>query len=153
MTSSPAEIYDPYLYKIAIEGAYPLRREQDLSKDERVEILRSHPALSCRLFHIKQDILWETVIMGRHKPLGQVIDYWRRTEFQFKGSPHEHCLVAVASDGIVAEDVCSTDEARTDLVKGMIKRTLTACLKINGNIVPELRHILDGNEHDIESFD
>ena len=72
--------------------------------------------------------------MGKRNPLGDVTDYWCRTEFQFKGSPHEHCLVAVAKDGILPEDVCSVDEARTDIVKDVVKRTVTCSLKIVGSI-------------------
>jgi hypothetical protein len=147
LTSSPAEVYDPYLYKIVAEHDDP-QQDVILSKSKRLEILRSHPALSCRLFDIKQDILWENVIMGKHNPLGKVTDYWRRTEFQFKGSPHEHCLVAVAKDGILPEDVCSVDEARTDVVKDVVKRTVTCSLKIAGSIDDVMRNNTEGIEKD-----
>ena len=31
--------------------------------------------------------------MGKDKPLGSVIDYWMRIEFQMRGSPHVHSFL------------------------------------------------------------
>ena len=64
LTSSPAEVYDPYLYKIVAEHVDP-QQDVILSKSKRLEILRSHPGLSCRLFDIKQDILQENCDHGK----------------------------------------------------------------------------------------
>ena len=45
-----------------------------------MDLLRGHPALAARLFDIKQDCLWQYIILGEAKPFGTVTDYWRRVE-------------------------------------------------------------------------
>ena len=77
---APAETYDPHFFVVAQDiHTLPeddpefcrrleyVRREQ--TKAERIGILRKHPALSCRLFILKQHGIWEHIIMGKAKEL------------------------------------------------------------------------------------
>eukprot|EP01034_Spumella_vulgaris_P025376 gene25376-31830_t len=75
------------------------RRENSdkLNKKERVEMLRDHPLLSARLHAAQQTVFWTYVIHGKHKPFGKVLDFWRRVEFQEKGTPHSHNLINIAT--------------------------------------------------------
>jgi hypothetical protein len=43
-------------------------------------MLRDHPALSARLFHLKQECIWDCLLLGESKPIGHIVDYWRRIE-------------------------------------------------------------------------
>ena len=53
------------------------------SESERIKILREHPAIAARLFQLKQECLWECVLLGSNQPMGKIIDYWRRIEVIF----------------------------------------------------------------------
>ena len=81
ITMAPADVYDSKLYDIATNH---LSNNMDIvdrmDKLDRTEMLRNHPALSARLFDIKQDAIWEKLIGGETQPFGQVLDFWRRVE-------------------------------------------------------------------------
>lgn len=55
-----------------------------MQKIERTTILKDHPALAARLFHLKQKCLWDTILLGKSKPIGHIVDYWRRVEVNIK---------------------------------------------------------------------
>jgi hypothetical protein len=88
-TFAAPEVYESTLYETAMdayltndpevfEAMKALVREQ--TKDERLKMLRDSPALSARLFHYKQEAIWEKLLKGQHKPLGDIGDIWRRVE-------------------------------------------------------------------------
>lgn len=59
---------------------------------EKSEILRSNPVTVARMFEHMFHIFMRDVIMGPSEPIGKVVDYFQRVEFQQRGSPHMHCL-------------------------------------------------------------
>ena len=81
------EVYECTLYEVA-EDAYICPQDtclvktfvRGLTKSQRLTILKESPALSARLFHLKQEAFWNTVLMGRSAPLGPIGDWWRRVE-------------------------------------------------------------------------
>ena len=88
-TFAAPEVYESTLYETAMDTY--LTNDPDLvdamkaavrrlNKDERLKILRDSPALSARLFHYKQEAIWEKLIKGQHKPIGDIGDIWRRVE-------------------------------------------------------------------------
>jgi hypothetical protein len=102
---------------------------QKLTLAQRDAFLVSHPALCARLFALKQACLWEHVINGRAQPLGACTDQWRRTEFQDRGAPHVHALVAVAEDGISLQALDLPHGAPLpDNFKEMVDKVVTAQL-------------------------
>ena len=107
LTMSPADTYEPLLFQIAYLGYYDkyenlsdelidqepqtaeekewleVTREKEikrLTKIERLDILRRHPALSARIFEIKQEAIHHCIINGVNAPLGIVSHFWRRIE-------------------------------------------------------------------------
>ena len=127
-----------------------LNQAQQLNKDERTDLLRRHPALSARLFHYKQDCIWKCILQGASKPVGEIVDYWRRVEvilnvfsflsisipkslltfhvdqFQMRGTPHVHSLVCIKHYGIGPETAESTDKNAIRALKNLIKETISA---------------------------
>ena len=88
-TFAAPEVYESTLYETAMDTYLindPARVEamkavvRRLNKEERLKILRDSPALSARLFHYKQEAIWEKLLKGQHKPLGDIGDIWRRVE-------------------------------------------------------------------------
>ena len=87
-TFAAPEMYESNLYEIAMDWFVDPSNTsmtksvlKEKTKSERLEILKKSPALSARLFHYKQDALWEKVLKGESNLLGEVVDWWRRVEF------------------------------------------------------------------------
>jgi len=70
-------------------------KSDQLTKAERAELLRSHPMIAARIHALSQEAFWKYVLNGRDQPVGKITDYWRRVEFQLRGSPHSHNLICV----------------------------------------------------------
>ncbi|KAI4879221.1 hypothetical protein NFI96_027864, partial [Prochilodus magdalenae] len=62
-----------------------------LDWSEKCEILRSNPVTAMRMFEKRVEALMN-LIQSPAQPIGEVIDYFYRVEFQQRGSPHIHCL-------------------------------------------------------------
>eukprot|EP01034_Spumella_vulgaris_P035454 gene35454-43716_t len=82
-----------------------------LTKAQRAKILRDHPFMSARLHAEHQTIFWDCILNGKHKPLGTITDSWRRVEFQERGTPHSHNMIAVVKNvdetGVALQDAIS----------------------------------------------
>ena len=98
----------------------------NLSDKQKDIILRRHPALASRIFVLKCEAFFECVVNGESKPLGNVKDYFRRTEFQRGGSPHVHGMYSI-DDGPSASALHGT-QIDQDHVKRMVNLALTASL-------------------------
>ena len=68
---------------------------RNMSYAERCNWLRSNPVTAVRHFHYRLETFLKHVIMSNAKPLGEVVDYAIRIEFQARGSPHAHTLLWV----------------------------------------------------------
>ncbi len=64
----------------------------ELDWSEKCEILRSNPVTAMRMFEKRVEALLRDLIMSPARPIGEVIDFFYRVEFQLRGSPHIHCL-------------------------------------------------------------
>ncbi|XP_071152909.1 uncharacterized protein [Mytilus edulis] len=69
-----------------------IRNVDDLSWDEKCKVLCSNPATAARMFDHRFHKFLKDVIMSDAEPIGHVIDYFYRVEFQQRGSPHTHCV-------------------------------------------------------------
>uniref|UniRef100_A0A3B1IIS5 ATP-dependent DNA helicase n=1 Tax=Astyanax mexicanus TaxID=7994 RepID=A0A3B1IIS5_ASTMX len=62
-----------------------------LDWSEKCEILRSNPVTAMRMFEKRVEALMN-LIQSPAQPIGHVVDFFYRVEFQQRGSPHIHCL-------------------------------------------------------------
>jgi hypothetical protein len=105
-----------------------------LTKPQRARILRDHPYLSARLHAAQQSAFWEFVMNGKHKPLGEILDWWRRVEFQEKGTPHSHNLICIKK-GFDSTDITEAslmdlnDDVATAPVLSVVRAVSTARLQ------------------------
>ena len=110
-TLAQADMYLPEIYmnaitssnfenKLPIDSTYDERliASKQLTKQERITLLRDHPFLSARIFDKMIDIFFDKIINGRDLPLGKIIDIWIRIEFQERQTPHMHSLLSVESE-------------------------------------------------------
>ncbi|XP_062589569.1 uncharacterized protein LOC134251199, partial [Saccostrea cucullata] len=68
------------------------RKLENLTWNDKCKILRSNPVTAARMFDHRFHTFLNNVIMSDAEPIGKVIDYFYRIEFQQRGSPHTHCL-------------------------------------------------------------
>ncbi|XP_061127841.1 uncharacterized protein LOC133149312 isoform X2 [Syngnathus typhle] len=61
----------------------------------KCEILRSNPVTTMRMFDKRVEALFRDLILSPAQPIGEVVDYFYRLEFQHRGSPHIHCFIWV----------------------------------------------------------
>jgi hypothetical protein len=66
----------------ARDAEWKIRYQQvrNLSMDTRRRLLKAHPVLAARMFHLKQICLWNYIMLGKNRPLGEIVDFWRRIE-------------------------------------------------------------------------
>jgi hypothetical protein len=87
---------------------------RNLSFAERRRYLNQNPDVSARHFSRRFKAFFDKVLMGKAKPLGEIIDYFWRVEFQQRGSPHIHCLLWIEDAPDVLK-LSETEEGRLEL--------------------------------------
>ena len=63
-----------------------------LSPGEKRELMTTNPVVTARHFAHRFQCLLREVIKGNAQPIGEVVDYFWRIEFQLRGSPHVHFM-------------------------------------------------------------
>ena len=63
-----------------------------LTDEERRDFMASNPVVTARHFAHRFQCLVKEVIKGSGKPIGEVINFFWRIEFQLRGTPHVHSL-------------------------------------------------------------
>ncbi|OCT76291.1 hypothetical protein XELAEV_18031490mg [Xenopus laevis] len=100
---------------------------------EKCDILRSNPATAMRMFEKRVEALI-SLILSPAQPIGEVIDWFYRVEFQQRGSPHIHALFWVKDSPVFEDD---PDQAICDFVDQYISCKLPDCTSY-----PELHQIV-----------
>ncbi|XP_063411255.1 uncharacterized protein LOC134694188 [Mytilus trossulus] len=111
-----------------------IRNVDDLSWDEKCKVLCSNPATAARMFDHRFHKFLKDVIMSDAEPIGHVIDYFYRVEFQQRGSPHTHCVFWV-------EDAPKFGVDNDDTVTKFIDKYISCKLPLE-NDDPELTDIV-----------
>ena len=62
---------------------------------EKASLIRGDPITCARYFDHRFRAMFNTVFKAKEGPLGDIIDFFIRTEFQHRGSPHIHGLLWV----------------------------------------------------------
>ena len=73
----------------------PLEQVNALSFDEKSNWLRRNPVTAARHFQYRLNTFLQEFLKSTAKPLGEIVDYGIRIEFQARGSPHAHCVIWV----------------------------------------------------------
>ena len=66
-----------------------------LSFWEKSNWLKRNPVTAARHFHYRVNMFFQDFLKSTAQPLGEVVDYAIRIEFQARGSPHAHCIIWV----------------------------------------------------------
>ncbi|XP_065077679.1 uncharacterized protein LOC135700938 [Ochlerotatus camptorhynchus] len=85
---------------------------QQLTALQRATLVNQDPVTCCIYFNKLVDIIMQLLQSPRYSPFGQyrVVDYFKRIEFQHRGSPHAHILIWLAGDPceVVSESMPAT---------------------------------------------
>lgn len=102
--------------------------------------LRSNPVTAARHFEYRLQLLIKDVLKSTAQPLGEIVDYVIRIEFQARGSPHAHTLLWVKNapklDVQLDEEVCD-----------FIKQHVTCALPENDLELSDLVKKLQTHKH------
>ncbi|KAI4872883.1 hypothetical protein NFI96_009167 [Prochilodus magdalenae] len=90
----------------------------DLDWSERCGLLKINPVTAARMFDHRFRCFLKDVIMSEAQPIGKIVDYFYRVEFQQRGSPHVHCLFWV-------ENAPQVDKNDDDEVVAFVDRFVT----------------------------
>ncbi|XP_061168811.1 uncharacterized protein LOC133178060 [Saccostrea echinata] len=80
------------------------RNPDEMEWSEKNEVLRCNPVTVARMFEHRFQIFHREVILSPCEPIGRVVDFFQRVEFQQRGSPHMHCLYWVANAPNIESD-------------------------------------------------
>ena len=89
---SSADFRWPEVCETIMKQQGDTRNVDNLDWDEKCKILRSNPVTVARMFEHRFHAFLHGFILSDANPIGKVIDYFYRVEFQQRGSPHTHCL-------------------------------------------------------------
>nr|XP_054593339.1 uncharacterized protein LOC129160189 [Nothobranchius furzeri] len=64
----------------------------DMDWAQKCDLLKNNPVTAARMFDNRFRSFLKDVIMSPAQPIGKIIDYFYRVEFQQRGSCHTHCL-------------------------------------------------------------
>ena len=96
MTLSCADLRWPELFQIIsrIQGKDITDEEVDaLSSDEKCKMLNLNPVIVAKHFQFRVETFFTEVLLSKSKPIGKIVYYALRIEFQMRGSPHLHALI------------------------------------------------------------
>ena len=66
-----------------------------VSYEEKCGWLRRNPVTAARHFQYRLSTFFQDVLKSNAKPLGEIVEYGIRVEFQARGSQHAHCVLWV----------------------------------------------------------
>ena len=90
---------DPVKYALYVDEPYVTRSGKSKTRrrilaphevnvptwEQRMIMLKEHPVMAVRVYHARIQALINKIILDGEQPLGEIIDYWMRIEFQDRG--------------------------------------------------------------------
>ena len=96
MTLSCADLRWPELFQIIsrMQGKDITDEDVDaLSYDEKCKMLNLNPVIVAKHFQYRVESFFTEVLLSNCQPIGKIVYYALRIEFQMRGSPHLHALI------------------------------------------------------------
>ena len=113
---------------------------KNLSYKERTRWLRSNPVTAARHFQYRLELLFKDVLKSNAHPLGEIIDYVIRIEFQARGSPHAHTVLWV-------KDAPKIDVHTDEEVCKFIDKHITCALPVDDPTLCEIVKSVQRHSH------
>ena len=149
------------LGKLVENKQYSEEEVANLTWEQKCRLIKTDPVTCARYFdHRFQRFLFE-VLFDKSHPVGEIVDYFYRIEFQQRGSPHVHMLLWVknapktdthskcdVTDFIDRHLTCSKDGTESFLINYQTHRHARTCMKKNKPIcrfnfpIPPMPHTI-----------
>ena len=72
-----------------------MKKVKAMSYEGKSSWLRHNPVTAARHFQYRLNTFFQDVLKSKAQPLGEIVDYAIRVEFQATGTPHAHCVLWV----------------------------------------------------------
>ena len=106
----------------------------NMSWDQKCNWLRTNPVTTARHFQYRLECLMKDITLSDAKPLGEVLHFFYRIEFQQRGSPHAHGVLWIKD----APNL-NTDDAKT--ITNFVDKYISAVLPLEQDD-PELFNLV-----------
>lgn len=119
----------------------------ELSWTDKCELIKKDPVTCSRYFHHRFQVFMQKILKRSLNPLGQIVDFFFRVEFQQRGSPHIHMLLWIENAPIYGETTtkeietfierhckCSKNEEISELINYQTHRHARTCKKRGKNV-------------------
>ena len=96
MTLPCADLRWPELFQIIARtnGKNMTAEEvETLSYNERCRLLNLNPVIGAKHFQYRVETFFTEILLTNAHPIGKIVYYALRIEFQMRGSPHLHALI------------------------------------------------------------
>lgn len=125
-------------WKDLLNLLYKKNHNKEVSDDkitymQKAELIQKGPVTCARHFQYPTHIFFNNILTTSASPIGKVVDYYYRVEFQNRGSPHLHCIFWVENSPIY-------DEASEENVIKFIDQHIT-CSKITNTESDEYTYL------------
>ncbi|XP_052692014.1 uncharacterized protein LOC128170074 [Crassostrea angulata] len=116
------------------------RNPDEMDWSEKNEILRCNPVTVARMFDHRFQVFHKEVILSPAEPIGKVVDFFQRVEFQQRGSPHMHCLYWI-------ENAPNIDSDGVEVVCNFIDRYVTCAVPSESDDAELRKSVLEVQQH------
>ena len=110
----------------------------DLSWIEKCELIKKDPVTCSRYFDHRFKMFMSHILKGNICPLGKIVDYFYRVEFQQRGSPHIHLILWSKNEDVQKfvdqHTTCFKNHEIAELVNYQTHRHARTCKKGSKNI-------------------
>jgi len=86
MTISAADLTDPFVFMNA-DTNLSYKESSNLTPQQRANILANNPIAANEIFHRRVNSVFDNVLFGKTKPLGEIKAFLGRIEMQSRHSP------------------------------------------------------------------
>ena len=115
---------------------------ETLGYDEKWRLLNLNPVITARHFQYRVEAFFKEILLSQLEPLGRIIYYAIRIEFQHRGAPHAHCLLWTSN----AIKLTSTKDLYVDFINKHIQAFLPEASEDE-----ELFHLVDTYQRHLHS--
>ena len=146
ITLSAADLKWPDLIQIIAKQQGQQLTDEDvlaLSWEEKSRYLRSDPVTAARHFDTRVQLFFKYILINKQlNPLGDIVDYKYRIEYQLRGSPHVHMLAWV-------KDAPNFEQSDENEIRQFIDDKISSQYPEDDAQMSELLHLVQRHTHSV----
>ena len=135
LTLSAADLHWPGMIQaVAMQFGRQISQKEVLkmTMEERSKYLQQNPVTGAQMFQHRVEKFFTQYLLSDSNPIGHIVEYVIKIEFQMRGSPHTYCLLWVEDSPKINQD-----------------RDESVCQFIDKYITAQIPQLTNGTKHDI----